>query len=393
MSTGYEEFETPPEMNQEIQDELENEEEAMAVPSSEQFGEAAGVDFSAAGEYSGFDESILEIKSQITSQLAQQTESATAMQALDAESAVEGINNIVGVGLGSAEDAFLPSVGPGTPALNVYVAEAISVDEVKSLLVDSMGVSAASDDNVPVNVIVTGIIDAQNHRAKYRATPSGVSVGHYKITAGTIGCLAIGRRSPRNRRLMILSNNHVLANSNNARFGDSVIQPGRYDGGVSPRDRVAILERFVPINFSGRCNYVDAATAWCWPNLVRQEELYERGGKNYLYRISRRIIACQRGQVVGKSGRTTGLTRGRIVDCSASVRVNYGNGRVALFCDQIVIQGIGGNFSAGGDSGSVIWTWDGRRNPVGLLFAGGGGYTIANKMTRVLPALDINLYT
>jgi hypothetical protein len=31
--------------------------------------------------------------------------------------------------------------------------------------------------------------------------------------------------------------------------------------------------------------------------------------------------------------------------------------------------------------------------PVGLLFAGGGGYTIANYMPYVVSALDINLYT
>ena len=52
-----------------------------------------------------------------------------------------------------------------------------------------------------------------------------------------------------------------------------------------------------------------------------------------------------------------------------------------------------GNVSAGGDSGSLIWSWDKQRNPVGLLFAGGGGFTFANKIGRVLSALDINLYT
>jgi hypothetical protein len=74
--------------------------------------------------------------------------------------------------------------------------------------------------------------------------------------------------------------------------------------------------------------------------------------------------------------------------------VNYGGGRVALFRDQIAIRGSGGTlFSAGGDSGSSIWTWDAFRRPVGLLFAGGGGITFANKMTRVVAALDINLVT
>lgn len=59
----------------------------------------------------------------------------------------------------------------------------------------------------------------------------------------------------------------------------------------------------------------------------------------------------------------------------------------------MVVQGLGKDFSAGGDSGSVIWTWNRSRNPVGLLFAGGGAFTIANKMAKVLSALDIRLYT
>ena len=100
--------------------------------------------------------------------------------------------------------------------------------------------------------------------------------------------------------------------------------------------------------------------------------------------------------LVGKTGRTTQLRVGRVTDCAANVRVNYGGGRVALFCRQIVVRGIGNPpFSAGGDSGSVIWTWDSRRNPVGLLFAGNStnNITIANHMTHVVRALDINLYT
>ena len=104
---------------------------------------------------------------------------------------------------------------------------------------DSMGIMAASSDDVPVNVVVTGIIDAQPHRFRIRAAPGGVSVGHYRITAGTLGCLAFGRQAPRNNRILILSNNHVLANVNSGAFGDCVIQPGAADLGHCPQDQVA----------------------------------------------------------------------------------------------------------------------------------------------------------
>ena len=73
--------------------------------------------------------------------------------------------------------------------------------------------------------------------------------------------------------------------------------------------------------------------------------------------------------------------------------VNYGAPGNAYFVGQFVVQSASGNFSAGGDSGSVIWKWDSGLAPVGLLFAGGGGYTIANPMPWVVYFLDINLYT
>lgn len=299
------------------------------------------------------------------------------------------VGNIQGVGFSEATG---DSGGlPGDPALTIYVAEPMSVETVRSVVVSSMGVSAASDEAaVPINVVVTGIIDAQPHRMRMRPAPAGISVGHFRITAGTIGCFARGRTSPRSNRVLMLSNNHVLANSNNASANDNILQPGPADGGVNPADRVAILERWVNINFSGGVNFVDCATGWCWSGLVKYPDLmYLSGGRPIYFRVSSTPIACQRNMTVGKTGRTTQLTRGTITDCSATIRVNYGGGKVALFSDQMAIRGVSGDFSAGGDSGSLIWTWDSRRNPVGLLFAGGGGVTFANKITRVLAALDI----
>jgi hypothetical protein len=256
-----------------------------------------------------------------------------------------------------------------------------------------MGVSAASSDTAtPINIVVTGPIDAQPHRFRIRPAPGGVSVGHFRITCGTLGVLATGLRAPRDRRLLILSNNHVLANSNASAYGDPILQPGACDGGTNPADRIAIRENFIPINFAGGTNYVDAACGWAWSNLVRRDLVYWSGGPRY-FRVSSVPRGCARGMIVGKTGRTTQLKRGQIVDCNATVRVNYGGGRSALFRDQIVIQGIGAAFSAGGDSGSLIWTWDGTRNPVGLLFAGSSTHTIGNKIGRVLAMLDIRLIT
>jgi hypothetical protein len=94
---------------------------------------------------------------------------------------------------------------------------------------------------------------------------------------------------------------------------------------------------------------------------------------------------------VGKSGRTTQLTRGGVTAVNVTINVNFGGGRVARFTNQIAVRTPGSNFSAGGDSGSLIWSWDARRAPVALLFAGGGGTTFGNPIASVLARLDVQL--
>ncbi|MGB9364693.1 MAG: hypothetical protein WCE79_01635 [Xanthobacteraceae bacterium] len=333
-----------------------------------------------------------ELERQIFSRPAPNT--AEAMAAGD-RGAPAGADLIVGVGIGPAHRDFesVGPGGPGVPVLNVYVAEKMDADEAKAVCVDSFGARALSSDRQPINVIHTGPIDAYAHRHRERPSPCGISVGHFKVTAGTQGALSRGRSGPRVNRLLLLSNNHVLANSNAGAVGDNIIQPGSFDGGVNPGDRIALLEKWVPINFAAAgVNYVDCATGWCWPNLVRKEFIYRSGAAWAYFRVGSTPIPAAINMPVGKSGRTTQLTNGRVIDVNASIRVNYGVG-VANFRDQITIRGNNMQFSAGGDSGSLIWTWDSRRAPVGLLFAGGGEFTFGNKIARVLDALDINLYT
>ncbi len=105
-------------------------------------------------------------------------------------------------------------------------------------------------DGVQTDVIEVGYLRAwESPRDRFRPIiPGGVSIGHYKITAGTLGVLvtdiATGAK-------LILSNNHVLANSNDAQIGDPILQPGPTDGGLNPNDLVARLERFVRLRYIG----------------------------------------------------------------------------------------------------------------------------------------------
>lgn len=309
-------------------------------------------------------------------------------------------DTIVGVGIGAAHRDFesVGPDGPGAPVLNVYVAQALSMDTVKRTLVDDYGMKDLAPDSTPVNVHHTGQIVARAFTQSARPSPCGISIGHYKVTAGTQGVLARGLSPDRQKRLLVLSNNHILANCNDCQPGDAIHQPGPLDMSPnvtpSPANQIGVLEQWVPLNFAGQPNYVDCATAWCWPDRVRKDFIRSADGSWTYFNVGSQPIDAVHDMQVGKSGRTTQMTTGGIVDVNASISVSYGNGRVANFSDQVTITGAPDHpFSDGGNSGSLIWTWDGTRAPVGLLFAGGRDYTFANKIGHVLQALGIELFT
>jgi len=242
-----------------------------------------------------------------------------------------------------------------------------------------------------------------------RARPArgGYSVGHVKITAGTIAtCVydflpgatvnppAPGMGTP--SKFYVLSNNHVLANSNDASVGDPILQPGPFDGGTDPADRIARLSRFVPITFEPPVpralhrNLVDAAVAEGEFHDLEREVYWSGVSRGWYQRARLRV-----GDRVKKTGRTTNFTLGRVIATNATIDVNYGGGRVARFLDQIVTT----NISAGGDSGSLVLSSAPGSQPgtqddfaVGLLFAGSPQATIVNHFEHVRALLRIEVY-
>jgi hypothetical protein len=230
----------------------------------------------------------------------------------------------------------------------------------------------------PTDVEEVGEITSLGYMGRYRPAFGGTSIGHYQITAGTLGCLVVTQDD----KLCILSNNHVLADSNNARKGDAILQPGPADGGRNPEDRIAALEDFVAIRFEGE-NAVDAAIALTNFRFVSAN--LETKALNPTPVVARVQLT------VRKWGRTTGPTLGDVVGVSADIRVRYGN-RVALFTNQIQIRGRDNTrFSREGDSGSLIVS-AGTYQPVGLLFSGGDYDTFANPIAAVMGALRIKRF-
>ena len=308
--------------------------------------------------------------------------------------------NVVACGVG-----FKESEGRITDEPCVVVSVAKKVPEAQLSLAD---IVPKKLDQVRTDVQETGVIRAlQGHTDRWRPAPGGVSIGHVDITAGTLGCLVT-----RNGQLFILSNNHVLANSNAAEKGDPIIQPGRYDGGTI-EDQIATLEDFVPINFgtspptcpiaagmesflnwvarllgsSHRVmafqevpdrNLVDAAIARPLSDDLVERRILEIG-------VPKGSREATLGTNVKKSGRTTGFTTGRITQIDVTVQVSYGEGKTATFEDQLMA----GAMSKGGDSGSAVL--DQEDYVIGLLFAGSDTTTIINPIEFVLEALSVEV--
>ncbi|WP_423462882.1 hypothetical protein ACO229_22710 [Promicromonospora sp. MS192] len=216
----------------------------------------------------------------------------------------------------------------------------------------------------------------------------GVSIGHVAVTAGTLGAFVTRTTPGSDGALYALSNYHVLAGSPEARPGDVVLQPGPADGGLAPGDRIGELTQVVDLDALEPAA-TDAAIA-----------RLDRVPVDFEYPVGRVVKTARAlgGEIVGKVGRTTAITRGRVTAIELDdVIVGYEDLGALSFDDQIEIESLDdGPFSRGGDSGALVYREDGVA--LGLLFAGsesggrsGKGLTYANPIDQVLEILGIEL--
>jgi PKD repeat protein len=290
-------------------------------------------------------------------------------------------NGVVGTGVGYNDE--------GEGSLVVYLARP-----------DAGEVPEALDD-VPVERVVTGMIVAgADPQTRQRPAPVGFSVGHPDITAGTYGA----RVADGSGTTYMLSNNHVLANINQASIGDPALQPGPSDGGSDPDDRIGELADYEPIDFEND-NTIDAAIAQpLHPDSISAstptDDAYGAPSSTAFTldgdgdgNVDDGVV----GLAVQKYGRTTGLTRGEVSEISVTAEVCYVCANpVCTRCAEsaTMVNQIGitpGDFSDGGDSGSLIVTDDSEASPVGLLFAGSSSRTLANRIDLVLDRFSVTV--
>ena len=230
---------------------------------------------------------------------------------------------------------------------------------------------------------LTGV--SAERRGEVRPLVGGTSLSAYVtkgagiyLYAGTLGMVTYDDK--------ILSNAHVIAmNPETAQFldiGTPVLQPGSYDGGRLV-NRVGALEAYIPIDFTPNAqNYADAAIGSIDGSISASpgEQFSETG--NYWVEGWTEV---SQGDIVRKSGRTTGVTTGEVIYTNVSLTVWYGD-QSAYFVDQIVVAQVNWSFASPGDSGSAV---DKNGKFVGLLFAGTEDCAVICKAGHIIDGLGI----
>jgi hypothetical protein len=221
-----------------------------------------------------------------------------------------------------------------------------------------------------------GRVVPQKVNKQLKPLRSGFSVGHIKISAGTLGAIV-----KKGKTLYLLSNSHVLALSGKGKTGDAVTYPGPDDSEAGQKQVVGTLANFVQFDKTDDfVNHVDAALA--------------RIDKEWADKINLSIFKAKtplkmadpvRDMKVVKRGRTTGDTTGTVRDVHFSIAVNYPSVGKIGFVDQVLCT----RYTEPGDSGSVV-VEAASGAIVGLHFAGSSKGSVFNPIKEVAKRLKFS---
>jgi hypothetical protein len=305
------------------------------------------------------------------------------------------VNNTVGgnatIGTISTLGVYVaPASEPSPPTVNVTAVSQADTTKTATALVTiaiPAGTANQAAQSLPIKLGTSG-------GDSLDLTKSGTTI---TCCSGTLGSLV-----ERAGTFYILSNNHVLARSNQATKGEAITQPGLVDNNCDPATPVANLTQFVQLPEGGtstspKTGTVDAAIAQIISGAVDTSgSILELGTASSTLNVpnpappASSTVAPAVGMAVAKAGRSSGLTCSTISSINTAVDISYstscsgGTTFYVEFNNQIVING--GSFSAAGDSGSLVVNSK-TAQPVGLLYGGDSTSTVANPIGPVLNAL------
>lgn len=221
---------------------------------------------------------------------------------------------------------------------------------------------------------------------------AGDSCGGATCGGGTFGSLL-----ERDGIQYILTNWHVAAATDGGIIGDAFVQPGLLDTACSLQQTTTVANLTQLLNPQTQTgDRVDAAIAQIVGGAVDPTGAILELGSSVVNGVPQSGspvagsgTAADVGELVAKSGRSTGLTCGAVQSVDASINITYTNECATTtytvsFSNQVVVAGTG--FTAEGDSGSLIVDQS-TAEPVALLFASDSDTTIGNPVSDVLAAL------
>ena len=264
-------------------------------------------------------------------------------------------------GAGYLEDPNISSIGVGRKLVDGKPTGEISLQ----FTVDEKAAPEALDELnttlIPELILVDGVpvptdVIERTYRPAFRvvAEPEppaskvrldpivpGISVGHTRVSAGTIGCIVYDRHDG---TPLILSNWHVLHGPAGA-LGDIVVQPGPHDDNRIEANRLGRLIRS-HLGVAGDCAVASIEGRQFKTAILDLDVTPDQLGEPEL------------GDKVVKSGRTTGVTHGIVRRVDVIAKLNYGSaGTHAIGGFEIgpdpANPPVDGEISRGGDSGSA----------------------------------------
>ncbi len=276
-----------------------------------------------------------------------------------------------------------------------------------NLLLNTAGVSSNPAGHQSDQVLPIALGTSGGNNNDYDVTGNQIA----DCCSGTLGSLIQNSSGLQ----YLLSNNHVLARSDQASVGDAVIQPGLIDNNCTPNGDgpgttlVGSLTGWLPLsssatNADAAIAQVDAGSVNTSGNILelgaRQQDGSLAAAPPGISSTGGIGESASLAMTVAKSGRTTGLTCAGISALNLDVRVDYYLDcaetepyLTKTYTNQFAITG--NQFSDAGDSGSLVVD-TAKAEPVGLFFAGGidsSGVSqgVANPAPEVLNELSAQL--
>jgi hypothetical protein len=301
-----------------------------------------------------------------------------------------------------------PSLAPAQPVYVIASVNGTAVSSPLRVLVNNRGIVSDPVTNQSVQTAAAALGTSGGNDGDYDTWED--KDGNSWVAdccGGTLGALVEDEQKSQ----YILSNNHVLAESDQAHVGDTIDQPGLIDGACTPLNRpgstlhpLATLKYFVPLQ-SSQTN-VDAALALAAPGAVDPAgSILQLGAPGSDQSLSaappmaghgESLTAENLGMEVVKSGRTTGLTCSSVETVALTVKVDYYKDcaetqpyTTKTYANQVGISG--SHFTDSGDSGALVLDAS-NAQAIGLYFAGGtdddgNGLSVANPIGDVLNEL------